>query len=157
MLTEYEYKLNPDKTALDLIRNVQDFTKRKQIFSSIFMAVPKENYRTNFVPRKFAVVNNFSRSHGNAQLLDNDSISESLIGNHSSMQAQPLLSSSSQPRQVPTSRVSRLANFSSLTVGLGIGTIAEASRRVIGLGGQSESRSSMVLSEVIKVHIRLWQ
>ncbi len=45
---------------------------------------------------------------------------------------------------VPSSRVGRVAAFGSLGVGLGLGTLAEASRRVVGL---SDPNSNLVLSE----------
>ena len=54
------------------------------------------------------------------------------------------LSSAARERRVPASRVSRVASFASLGVGLGLGVVAEASRRAVGV---SQSSSSLVLSE----------
>lgn len=44
----------------------------------------------------------------------------------------------SQERRVPSSRISRLANFGMLAVGLGSGAAAELARRTIG-GSNSQS------------------
>ena len=54
------------------------------------------------------------------------------------------LSSAARERRVPSSRVSRVASFASLGVGLGLGVMAEASRRAVGV---SQSSSSLVLNE----------
>ena len=43
------------------------------------------------------------------------------------------LSSAARERRVPSSRVSRVASFASLGVGLGLGVVAEASRRAVGV------------------------
>ena len=43
------------------------------------------------------------------------------------------LSSSAQSRRVPSSRVSRVASFASLGVGLGLGVVAEGARRAVGV------------------------
>ena len=53
---------------------------------------------------------------------------------------------------MPASRVSRLASFTSLGVGLGVGMVAEASRRAVGIksaggGGGGKLDDSIVLSE----------
>ena len=62
------------------------------------------------------------------------------------------LTSASKERAVPASRVSRLASFTSLGVGLGVGMVAEASRRAVGIksaggGGGGKLDDSIVLSE----------
>ena len=43
------------------------------------------------------------------------------------------LSDKAQERAVPSTRVGRLASFGSLGLGLGMGTMAEASRRMFGM------------------------
>lgn len=40
---------------------------------------------------------------------------------------------SSKERRVPSSRISRLANFGALAVGLGSGAVAEVTRRSLGI------------------------
>ena len=146
-ILEYEYLISPDKSSLSLIRNVEDFTDRKQIFSSMFMAVPKNRYRSEFVPRKFAVIGEDADSLETLkQWSQESSADESISATENKIDR---LSTASKARHVPSSRVGRLANFSSLGIGLGIGTIAEASRRAIGLGSNSESQGSIALSEVI--------
>ena len=54
---EIEYTISPDKTSLGLIKSVEDFTDRSKIFSAMFMATPKAKYRSEFIPRKFAIPN----------------------------------------------------------------------------------------------------
>ncbi|KAK9730657.1 ABC1 atypical kinase-like domain [Popillia japonica] len=44
------------------------------------------------------------------------------------------LSTSSKQRTVPSSRISRMASFGSLAAGLGLGTLAEYTRRTLGIG-----------------------
>ena len=142
-----EYTISPDKSSLSLIKNVDDFTDRNKIFSTMFMASPKTKYRSEFVPRKFAVPNTETTIQTTIDPIFSTSDKEredSILSNESDK-----LSSSSRARHVPSSRVSRLANFSSLGIGLGLGTVAEASRRVVGLGSHVESSSSIILSEVI--------
>jgi len=144
-ILEYEYLISPEKSSLSLIRNVEDFTNRKQIFSSMFMAVPKNRYRSEFVPRKFAVIGEDTDSLETLkQWSQESSANESMSAAENKIDR---LSTASKARHVPSSRVGRLANFSSLGIGLGIGTIAEASRRAIGLGKSSESQGSLALSE----------
>ena len=69
-VVQYEYKLNPNKTSLELIRSVQDFTDREKILSSAFMSVPKQEYHSEFVPRhqcpKIAPVSAIAKSSNHA-------------------------------------------------------------------------------------------
>ncbi|XP_044113272.1 atypical kinase COQ8B, mitochondrial isoform X3 [Neovison vison] len=53
----------------------------------------------------------------------------------------PQLSDRSRERKVPASRVSRLANFGGLAVGLGLGALAEVAKKSL-LGGRLPSESS---------------
>ena len=112
----------------------------------MFKAVPKTRYRSEFIPRKFAPlseeVDKFSTINQVFKHPKSDANTSNTLPN-----THKLLSSSNS-RQVPSSRISRLANFSSLGIGLGIGTIAEASRRAIGLGQHSVTLNSAILSEV---------
>ena len=60
------------------------------------------------------------------------------------------LSSAARERRVPASRISRVASFASLGVGLGLGIVAEASRRVVsggGQGGGAKLDGSLILNE----------
>jgi hypothetical protein len=45
------------------------------------------------------------------------------------------LSESSRQRRVPGSRVGRIMSFGSLAAGLGVGALAEVTRRGLGIGG----------------------
>ena len=112
------------------------------------MSVPKQEYQSEFVPRRFAVIG--------AGLDKLSEPTDQTIGDNSSAlfkknslptNVKHELPSLSKPRHVPTSRVSRLANFTTLGIGLGVGMIAEATRRAVGVE-QSNSHSSVILSEV---------
>ena len=62
----------------------------------------------------------------------------------------PRISSLAKERRVPSSRASRVASFASLGAGLAVGTVAEASRRAIGLGSkttEAATSGSLVLTE----------
>ena len=138
---EIEYTISPDKSSLGLINNVEDFTDRNKIFSAMFMASPKSRYRSEFQPRKFAIPNKEIED----QPMSSDTIS-------SVLNKSDKLSSTARARHVPSSRVSRLANFSSLGIGLGLGTVAEASRRIVSFGNQQGPAGSVLLSEVRMCH-----
>ena len=146
---EIEYTISPDKSSLGLIKSVEDFTDRNKIFSAMFMASPKSRYRSEFTPRKFAVpsteIKNQPMSRDTISI-SSDQEKEVLTQLHKSDK----LSSTARARHVPSSRVSRLANFSSLGIGLGLGTVAEASRRIVSFGNQHAPTGSVLLSEVRK-------
>lgn len=62
------------------------------------------------------------------------------------------LSSAARERSVPASRLSRVASFASLGLGLGLGVVAEASRRVVrgdsgSQGSGAKLDGSLILSE----------
>uniref|UniRef100_A0A8C7ZG02 Atypical kinase COQ8A, mitochondrial n=1 Tax=Oryzias sinensis TaxID=183150 RepID=A0A8C7ZG02_9TELE len=58
-----------------------------------------------------------------------------------------MLSERARERKVPVTRLSRLANFGGLAVGLGIGALAEVAKKSIGFNGASVLDSSPFLSE----------
>ncbi|XP_014443563.1 atypical kinase COQ8B, mitochondrial isoform X3 [Tupaia chinensis] len=55
----------------------------------------------------------------------------------------PQLSDRSRERKVPASRISRLANFGGLAVGLGLGALAEVAKKSLQGGHQSEGSSRL--------------
>ena len=55
------------------------------------------------------------------------------------------LKSAAREKSVPSSRISRVASFASLGVGLGLGVVAEASRRVVGASSGAGSGSGAKL------------
>ena len=144
-----EYIISPDKSSLGLIKSVDDFTDRSKIFATMFMAMPKAKYRSEFIPRKFAFPNPEIKN----QPTTDDIVATPYDKLEKQIQVKnsDKLSSSSRARHVPSSRVSRVANFSALGIGLGLGTVAEASRRIVGLGNQTDSSGikGAILSEVI--------
>ncbi|XP_049643127.1 atypical kinase COQ8B, mitochondrial [Suncus etruscus] len=65
---------------------------------------------------------------------------------HRKTPTRPQLSGQSRERKVPASRVSRLANFGGLAVGLGLGALTELAKKSLP-GGASQAGSSLFLSE----------
>ncbi|XP_067011351.2 atypical kinase COQ8B, mitochondrial [Anabrus simplex] len=55
------------------------------------------------------------------------------------VKTRPSLSSTAKQRKVPSSRISRMASFGSLAAGLGLGTMAEYTRRTLGLNPEPPS------------------
>ena len=113
-VVEYDYSLCHDKSSLDLIRTVNDFTDRNKILSSMFLAVPRNRYRSDFVPRKFAVKN---EEFNDLAILDEwtrnfKNNSDELTTSYKTNKLSP----ASKERHVPSSRIGRLANFSSLGI-----------------------------------------
>ena len=133
-VVEYQYVINPQKSSMNLINTVPDFTDRAAMFSAAFMAVPKTAYKSNFVPRKFGVLQDVTTSGQKKKPLSTSSKPKSQ------------LSTASKERKVPSTRVGRLASFTSLGVGLGMGAVAEASRRAVGLKN-AQGSNSVLLSE----------
>jgi len=58
------------------------------------------------------------------------------------------LSATAKQRKVPSSRIARMASFGGLAAGLGIGTVAEVTRRSLGLTNENPSVGS-VLDNVV--------
>lgn len=53
------------------------------------------------------------------------------------------LADSAKQRKVPSSRIARVISFGGLAAGLGVGTIAEAARRGLGLGAKSQDGETL--------------
>ncbi|XP_032179962.1 atypical kinase COQ8B, mitochondrial isoform X3 [Mustela erminea] len=68
----------------------------------------------------------------------------------------PQLSDRSRERKVPASRVSRLANFGGLAVGLGLGALAEVAKKSL-LGGRLPSDNSFISPQLQRIFERVRQ
>jgi aarF domain-containing kinase len=64
------------------------------------------------------------------------------------LQMEQRLSATAKQRKVPSSRIARMASFGGLAAGLGIGTVAEVTRRSLGLTNENPSVGS-VLDNVV--------
>lgn len=53
------------------------------------------------------------------------------------------LSEKARERAVPASRIARVVSFGTLAAGLGIGTIAEVTRRTLGLSDQTSIANTL--------------
>ncbi|TKC36745.1 hypothetical protein EI555_011278, partial [Monodon monoceros] len=70
--------------------------------------------------------------------------------------ARPQLSDRSRERKVPTSRVSRLANFGGLAVRLGLGALAEMAKKSLP-GGRVQSDNSFISPQLQRIFERVRQ
>ncbi|KAJ9574063.1 hypothetical protein L9F63_008589 [Diploptera punctata] len=70
-----------------------------------------------------------------------------VVGTKSKHKTKQTLSATSKQRKVPSSRIARMVSFGSLAAGLGIGTVAEVTRRSLGLTNE-ESNAGGALSSV---------
>ncbi|XP_004396400.1 PREDICTED: aarF domain-containing protein kinase 4 isoform X2 [Odobenus rosmarus divergens] len=68
----------------------------------------------------------------------------------------PQLSDRSRERKVPASRISRLANFGGLAVGLGLGALAEVAKKSL-LGGRLPSDNSLISPQLQRIFERVRQ
>jgi len=159
-VVEYHYVLNPQKSSMSLINTVEDFTDRTALFASAFMAVPKASYKSTFVPRKFGVIKDSKFVNEFAKDEEEENAATAAVPDFraytdkkplSSSKPKSQLSSASKERKVPSSRVGRIASFTSLGLGLGMGAVAEASRRAVGIrkagSGGSKLDGSVMMSE----------
>uniref|UniRef100_A0A7N4UYD8 Coenzyme Q8B n=1 Tax=Sarcophilus harrisii TaxID=9305 RepID=A0A7N4UYD8_SARHA len=72
------------------------------------------------------------------------------------MGLRPQLSERAQERKVPASRISRLANFGGLAVGLGLGALVEVARTSLS-GGQAGGDNSLIRPELQRIFERVRQ
>ncbi|XP_006901010.1 PREDICTED: uncharacterized aarF domain-containing protein kinase 4 [Elephantulus edwardii] len=68
----------------------------------------------------------------------------------------PQLSDCARERKVPASRVSRLANFGGLAVGLGLGALAEVAKKTLP-GGRGQSDNSFLSPQLQRIFERVRQ
>jgi len=119
---EFIIRINPNVSALDLLDF--DITNEKLLKEKIFQKIQIEK-----------VTDNEIKSRENKKKESN----------------KPKLSISSKEKSsVPSSRISRVASFAGLGVGLGVGVLAEASRRAVGFRKETSNAKldgSLVLNE----------
>jgi len=126
--------IDPNVTALDLLE--LDLTNEEILKEKIFKKLNVESKDVKSIPV-------YVKSKENSR----DIIKEVTKDNKKSLK----ISSVAKERSVPSTRIGRVANFASLGVGLGLGIVAEASRRVVGVGKKSSSDAkldgSLILNE----------
>ena len=117
--------LNTNVSALDLLE--VDITDKELLKEKIFL----QNIKTEPVPE--------------------EDVSKEMKKNKDDLTNMNKLNTIARERSVPSSRISRVASFASLGVGLGLGIVAEASRRVVGVRPTASSGAktdgSMILTE----------
>jgi len=123
------FEIDRDVTALDLLD--LDLTNEEVLRGKIFQKIEvKEDVRA-------PVINIVEE---NTEAKDSSELRKSMK-----------ISSAAKERSVPSTRIARVANFASLGVGLGLGVVAEASRRAVGIGRKSSSEAkldgSLILNE----------
>ena len=128
-------ELNVDINALDLLE--YDLTNEELLKSKIFKSAKVDETPSPETSQTTNVVDN----EDSATVVES-SPDPRLINK---------LNSTARERSVPSSRLSRVANFASLGVGLGLGIVAEASRRAVGVRPSSSSGAkldeSIILTE----------
>lgn len=130
-------------TSMDLLQ--MDLTDESALREKIYKRLEVKD--VNILEERSSVINDIdqrnippSSSHGEV-----NSSEEQLF------EAKQTINSVALERRVPASRASRVASFASLGAGLAFGTVAEASRRAVGIrsGGKSGAATdgSLVLTE----------
>jgi len=136
----YILEIDRDVSALDLLD--LDLTNEDVLRGKIFKKIEVEDVE----------VDTQVQLHSSDERTKNISEVEDLqINDHSELRKPQKLSSSAKERSVPSTRLSRVVSFASLGVGLGLGVVAEASRRAVGINKKSSSGAkldgSLVLNE----------
>jgi len=137
-------KVNPDVTALDLLD--VDLTNEELLRKKIFNKV--ENFENPDFGNNVETIVNISEAKTNL----NETIASKQISVVKGQTKNPLkLSSSARERSVPSTRMSRVASFASLGVGLGLGVVAEGARRAVGVSKGTSTGAkldgSLILNE----------
>jgi len=126
--------IDPNVTSLDLLE--LDLTNEEILKEKIFKKLNVGSKDVKSIPSDV-------KSKANSR----DIIKEVIKDNKKSLK----ISSVAKERRVPSTRIGRVANFASLGVGLGLGIVAEASRRAVGVGKKSSSDAkldgSLILNE----------
>ncbi|KAH0947374.1 hypothetical protein HN011_008333 [Eciton burchellii] len=109
------------KLELEHEKNIKNHTVKNSVSSSIIKTDEKKNISTK--PKERPTVKSVKPKH--------------------------TLSPTARERKVPATRFQRMVSFGTLGVGLGIGTVAEYTRRTLGLKGQSigDTIDSMFLTK----------
>ena len=128
-----QYIPNPSITSLDLIDKVEDLSDRKKLLSVMFVK-----------KRKFKKKTTFSEDEVKVQDPDADPadtkypLIESTKKDSTQERAEQLVKTA-KAQKVPATRLARVATFGGLGFSLGLGTLAEASRRALGTSKASKS------------------
>ena len=126
------YEVNSEVTALDLLE--LDLTNEEELKGRIFHKVHVEEDRIPLdVEEEIVTVTN----------LNNVDSFETGNSSEREFKKSTKISSVAKERKVPATRIARVANFASLGVGLGLGIVAEASRRAVGVGRKKQSDASL--------------
>ncbi|TRY67370.1 hypothetical protein TCAL_12094 [Tigriopus californicus] len=122
-----EYEVNPHLSALDLLD--LDLMDEQALKKMVYR--PKHPIKAPEEPEVSPALNEISPENEDETL-------------PTAWGQRKKLSRSSSERQVPSTRLGRVASFGSLGLGLGLGTLSEASKRLVGL---SEAQGSVMLSD----------
>lgn len=142
------YEPNSSITALELIERIPDLTDRRKILSTVFIKKIKLK-QPEAMDETTTDIN--TESH-----VPSD---ESITPVAKSYEVEDIherakkLEKNAKAQAVPSTRLGRMATFGGLGLSLGLGTLAEASRRVVGLSDSPKNGSggrldgSVVLTE----------
>ena len=150
-----KWVVDQDVTSMDLLQMdlTDEAALRKKIYKRLTLKDPIVDVN---IETEQQAVNNETIHVVNKKLVDKPPIKvnknlKGEIGDKKLIDDKQLISSVAMERSVPASRVSRVASFASLGAGLAFGTVAEASRRAVGIRGGGKSGAatdgSLVLTE----------
>jgi len=130
-------------TSMDLLQ--MDLTDESALREKIYKRLEVKD--VNILEERSSVINDIDQRN----IPPSSSHGEVTSSEHQLVEAKQTINSVALERSVPASRASRVASFASLGAGLAFGTVAEASRRAVGIrsGGKSGAATdgSLVLTE----------
>ena len=137
------YEPNPSMTALDLLEQLPDLTDRRKILSAMFVKKKK--------PKPKPVIDSEVNHEDETNIVKKARPLAIAEIDTTKERTEQLKTSGAKALAVPSTRLGRMATFASLGAGLGVGTLAEASRRYMGRSkakdGSSKLDKSVVLTE----------
>eukprot|EP00093_Oithona_nana_P013785 13785.XXX_51695_49333_1 [CDS] Oithona nana genome sequencing. len=139
-----QYIPNSSVTSLDLIDKVEDLSDRKKLLSVMF--VKKRKFRKKAEDKVEEDPEDDVNAKGAKAPLVEDSKQDS------TQERAEQLVKTAKAQKVPSTRLARVATFGGLGFSLGLGTLAEASRRALGTSkagknGNSKLDGSVVLTD----------
>ena len=152
--TESEkWVVDENVTSMDLLH--MDLTDESALRQKIYKKLEVKNAPVadiNLLIERPPVTNDIDQRNTSLTKVKTSFKSEANVGGDQHLvEDKQAISSVALERSVPASRVSRVASFASLGAGLAFGTVAEASRRAVGIRGGGKSGAatdgSLILTE----------
>jgi len=141
------YEPNSSITALELIERIPDLADRRKILSTLFI---KKRKAKEISIEDEILPNLHTEPEGSLESITPVAKSYEVADVHERAKQ---LEKNAKAQAVPSTRLGRMATFGGLGISLGLGTLAEASRRVVGLSDTTQNESgsrldgSVILTE----------